>query len=189
MEIKEVPLYPANRATGSKQPPRARLTRKPILRTFTKKSSGKRRIKPKKWKFKKTELAECDSAFSKEIIARDGHCMFPGCQATANLTNSHYIGRANWNTRFDPENCLTICIRHHFMDRDTAYEFQKARKDKQGWDGQYTLRMKVILGETGFNALLDRAAGSKSRKDAILETQKKYGLRQPVENSPENPAT
>lgn len=136
--------------------------------------------KKKPWKFVKTELSECDSAFSKEIIERDGHCLYPGCQATTNLTNSHYIGRSNWNTRFDPENCIALCIRHHFMDKDTAFEFQKARKERHGWDGQYTIFQRKFIGETRFNALLERAEGKKSRKDAILETQKKYGLRQPV---------
>lgn len=153
--------------------------RKP--RTLGKVSS---RPKKKAWKFVKTELAECDSAFSREIIARDGKCLYQGCGTTANLTNSHYIGRANWNTRFDPENCITLCIRHHFMDRDTAYEFQKARKEKHGWDGQYTIFQRNFFGETAFNALLERANGNKSRKDAILETQKKYGLRQPSETLP-----
>lgn len=143
------------------------------------KGKVKRLTKPK-WKFVKTQLEECDSAFSKEIIGRDGHCLFPGCEAQTNLTNSHYIGRSNWNTRFDPANCIALCIRHHFMDRDTAFEFQKARKEKHGWDGQYTIFQRNLLGETGFNALIERANGSKSRKDAIIETQKKYGLRQPL---------
>lgn len=160
-----------------------RPSRRRLIASRTRVKAKDRKVPAKRkkaWEFKKTELSECDSALSKEIIERDGKCMFPGCLAIKNLTNSHYIGRSNWNTRFDEENCLTICIRHHFMDRDTAYEFQKARKEKQGWDGQYTLRMKDILGETGFNALLQRAEGSKSRKEAILETQKKYNLRQQV---------
>lgn len=136
--------------------------------------------KKKAWKFKKTELSECDSAFSKEIIERDGRCLFPKCGTTSNLTNSHYIGRGNWNTRFDPENCIALCIRHHFMDRDTAFEFQKARSEKHGWDGQYTLFMMNRLGGEAWYELLTRAEGKRSRKEAILETQKKYGLRQPA---------
>lgn len=135
-------------------------------------------LKKSRWKFVKSHLAECDDAFSKEIIARDGKCLFPNCGTVKNLTCSHYIGRKNWNTRFDKKNCITICIRHHFMDRDTGYEFQKARKEKHGWDGQYTLHMKQILGEDGFAELLLRAAGNKTRKDSIIEAQKRYGLRQ-----------
>lgn len=162
---------------------RAYIKRKPQTKgklPSKKKVALKRQIKPK-WKFKKTELSECDSAFSREIIERDKHCLFPGCFVASNLTCSHYIGRANWNTRFDPENCITLCIRHHFMDRNTAYEFQKARKEKHGWDGRYTLFMQGRLGTLGWLRLLGRAEGNKSRKEAILETQKKYGLRQPLQ--------
>jgi len=65
------------------------------------------------------------------------------------------------------------------MDRNTGYEFQKARAEKEGWNGQYTLFMMNLLGGEGWYELLDRAEGNKSRKDSILETQKKYNLRQP----------
>ena len=169
----------------------SKLARKPlkrsgkgIQRTLTKKRTQKK-IKAKPWKFKKTELSECDSAFSREIIARDVHCMFPGCEKTDNLTCSHYIGRANWNTRFDPENCVALCIRHHFMDRNTAWEFQKARADIHGWHGQYTLFMQEWLGCAAWYELLDRSEGKKTRKEAILETQKRYNLRQPVDKPEE----
>lgn len=165
--------------------PRKRLQRKPMKRAVSKPKAHvkeKRAKKRKAWKFVKTELAECDSAFSKEIIARDKKCLYPNCQNTEKLTCSHYEGRSNWNTRFDPENCIALCLRHHFMDRDVGFEFQKARKPKHEWDGQYTIFMRQFLGEYRFNALLERAKGDKSRKDSITETQKKYHLRQPVEN-------
>lgn len=181
---------PRTTPTKRLKPRSAILKRKRMLPT-TKGSTSLKTPKPKKkiWKFKKTEVSECDSAFSKEILERDGHCLFPGCEARTNLTNSHYIGRSNWNTRFDPENCIALCIRHHFMDRDTAFEFQKAREEKHGWDGQYTLFQRKFIGETGFTALLERANEKKSRKDAIIEAQKKYGLRQPVDNAQTSPQT
>lgn len=159
------------------------LARKPLTRSRGK-IKPRKKAKSRAWKFKKTELAECDAAFAREIRERDGHCMYPGCQATENLTCSHYIGRANWNTRFNPENCITLCIRHHFMDRNTAYEFQKARENKEGWDGRYTLYMMELLRPVRWMALLERATGKKTRKQAILETQEKYGLRQPEKFSP-----
>lgn len=68
------------------------------------------------------------------------------------------------------------------MDRDTAWEFQKARLAKHGWDGQYTIFMVEWLGITSFIHLLLLAECKKTRKEAIIETQKKYNLRQPVEN-------
>lgn len=173
-EVVEVPV-------GRKTAPRRVLKRVPFKKAVSKKKKPLR-AKKKKCKFVKTELAECDSAFLKEIIARDKKCLFPNCQNTTKLTCSHYEGRSNWNTRFDKENCIALCIRHHFMDRDIGFEFQKARKPKHSWDGQYTLFMRQFLGEYRFNALLERAQQDKSRKEAILETQKKYNLRQPVDN-------
>lgn len=141
-------------------------------------------VKRKPWKFVKSHLQECDDAFAREIRQRDGRCLFPGCGTTRNLTCSHYIGRANWNTRFDPDNCITLCQTHHFWDKMIGWEFQKQRKGVRGcdWDGRYTLFMMSFLGETRWNALLERANGDKKRKDAILETQRKYNLRQPPED-------
>lgn len=159
--------------------PQKGLSRTTLVRKPTKIAKKPLKAKKKAWKFVKTALAECDSAFSKEILKRDGRCQFPHCGSFENLTCSHYIRRDNWNTRFDPLNCIALCTRHHFFDRDTAWEFQKARAEKHGWDGQYTLFMKRWLGEMGFCYLLERAEGKKSRKDAIIETQKKYNLRQP----------
>lgn len=159
------------------------LSRSGIKRAPRAKQKPPKKVKKKAWKFKKTELAECDAAFAREIRERDGECLYPDCHVTENLTCSHYIGRANWNTRFSYPNCIALCIRHHFMDRNTAYEFQKARVEKEGWDGQYTLFMKRLLGEENFKGLLQLAEANKTRKEAIIETQKKYNLRQPEEFS------
>lgn len=145
--------------------------------------------KKKAWKFVKTHLAECDDAVSKEIRERDKVCQYPGCGTTKNLTNSHYIGRKNWNTRFSLRNCLLICSHHHFFNRNVGYEFQKARKEKEGWDGIYTVHMKQLLGEEGFYDLIRESEGNKSRKEAILEAQKKYNLRQPIENENLSPGS
>lgn len=168
--------------------PRTRLVTKSSMRSTVKVPrtplKAKKKAKSKAWKFKPTELAECDAATSKEVRERDQVCQFPGCGTSENLTCSHYIGRGNWNTRFLLSNLLLICTRHHFFDRNVGYEFQKARKEKEGWDGQYTLHTKRILGEEGFSELIHTSQGKKTRKEAIIETQKKYGLRQPfIENN------
>ena len=169
---------------------KTRLARKPLKRTLgaglkRKRSVGTTKPKKKPWKFKQTELDECDAAFSREIRERDKKCQFPGCQVEdfEKLQCSHYIGRAIWNTRFDPQNCIALCWFHHFKSKDLGYEYQKQRVEKHGWDGQYTIFQRNFLGEKGFNDLLERAEGNKSRKQAILETQQKYGLRQPTEQS------
>lgn len=158
----------------------AKGTKRPLK---TNSAPPRRTTKPKKkaWKFVKSHLQECDEAFSLEIRTRDGYCLFPGCGTTNNLTNSHYFGRGNWNTRFDADNCITLCQTHHFWDKMIGWEFQKQRVGVKGcdWDGRYTVFMQNILGETRWQALLDRANEKKSRKEAILETQKKYNIRQP----------
>lgn len=129
----------------------------------------KARVKAKKWKFKKSILTTADSRFSEKIRARDGYCQFPYCGRTDQLTCSHYIGRAKWPTRFDEENCITLCRTHHYWDKDIGWEFQKQRKGEKGcdWDGRYTLFMKKWLGEDGFNALMERSKLSTSRATAI----------------------
>lgn len=144
-------------------------------------SKKKKPLKAKKWKFVKTHLQECDDSFSREIRQRDGRCVFLGCEKTTDLTCSHYIGRSNWNLRFDEENADTLCTTHHFWDKTIGWEYQKQRKGEKGcdWDGRYTVYMRNKLGTEGFTALMERSKGNKSRKEAILETQKKYGLRQP----------
>jgi len=177
--LKKSPLRKKRTLVGSSSSLRTKRT----LQGQTK--PNKRTLKPKKkvWKFKKTELNECDSAFSREIRQRDGRCMFPGCPVEdfASLQASHYFGRANWNTRFDPENMIALCMFHHFRSKDLGYEYQKQRVEKHGWDGRYTLRQKEILGDEGFQQLVTRSEGKKTRKEAIIETQKRYGLRQPIE--------
>lgn len=125
-------------------------------------------LKKPKWKFKKTELKKLDTHFSEKIRRRDGNCFFPGCTVSdfASLQNSHYIGRAVWATRFDPDNCISLCWFHHFKSKDLGYEYQKQRKEKQGWDGQYTIHMKRILGDR-FQDLIDRSESGVKRKDAM----------------------
>jgi hypothetical protein len=175
--LKKAPLRKKNTL---KCVPGALRAKKPVTGQI---GANKKLSKPKKkaWKFVKTHLVECDDVFSREVRDRDRHCLFPGCETTYHLTCSHYIGRANWNTRFDEDNCITLCTTHHFWDKTIGWEYQKQRKGVKGcdWDGRYTLFMMSFLGETRWNALLERAKGEKTRKEAILETQKKYNLRQP----------
>lgn len=140
-----------------------------------------RAFKKPKWKFKKSELNKLDSHFSRKIRLRDGRCMFggfPGCSISdiSKLQCSHYEGRQRWETRFDENNCIALCMFHHFMSKLYGYEFQKQREELHGFDGQYTKRMKELLGETAFWALITKE--KQSRKDAM------ENYKQDVENSP-----
>lgn len=108
-------------------------------------------------KIPKSLLKRADEVFSLKIRARDGHCQFPGCQSTNTLQCSHYIGRATKSTRFDEDNCITLCWYHHYKSKDLGFEYQKQTKEKHGFDGQYTLFMRRHLGKEGLAKLNRRS--------------------------------
>lgn len=116
-----------------------------------------RQVLPKKRKWSKNALKTADSIFSKKIIARDKHCLFPDCTRATELTCSHYIGRANKSTRFYEDNCIALCWFHHYGSKLLGFEYQKQRIPNQEWDGRYTIFMKEWLGEKRFLSLLKKS--------------------------------
>lgn len=70
-------------------------------------------------------------------------------------TNSHYFGRGAQNTRFEPQNCDTLCYPCHVL-----------------WGSQNKEEYKVFkihqLGETGFARLL-LASNTYRKKDYVSE--------------------
>lgn len=122
--------------------------------------------KPKAWSLKRAH-----DEFSLWIRQRDGGCRYPGCQVKdiKKLQNSHYVGRAHKATAFLPENCISLCGKHHFFDKLIGFEYQKQTKEGQGYDGQYTLFMKEWLGVARFEALCALGRTVKKQYDAILE--------------------
>ena len=142
------------RAIGKKRGQGAKKTRKTI------KDTG-----PKIWTLKRA-----DKAFSTMIRNRDGKCMHPiGCEVRdiKKLQCSHFIGRSRKSTRFDPDNCITLCWLHHYKDKMLGYEYQKQTREKHGFDGQYTLFMKRWLGEERYHALQQRSEQSIKQKLSI----------------------
>ncbi len=127
-----------------------------------------KRHKKSKWSTK-SALKKADTLFSNEIRARDGKCLFPGCKVTdpKKLQNSHYIGRAVSSTRFDPDNCIALCWLHHFKDKMLGFEYQKQTLEEHGWDGQYTIFMRNLLGPERYLALRARALESVKRTDMV----------------------
>lgn len=137
------------------------------LPTAPKRPVVKRKLKSGVWTLKKA-----DTHFSKQIRARDGKCMHPmGTEDCVMLQNSHYIGRAVKSTRFDPENCVTICWFHHYKSKDLGFEYQKQTIEKHGFDGQYTMFMRKFLGERRFTELMKRAKQQVKPKQAIKDYQ------------------
>lgn len=122
-------------------------------------------------------LKKADAKFSGEIRARDKRCMHPmGSMYCTLLQNSHFIGRATKSTRFDPENCVTICWYHHYKSKDLGFEYQKQTIEKHGFDGQYTIFMKKYLGNEKYAALIERSKLSLKQNAAIKQYQSSYPL-------------
>ena len=112
-------------------------------------------------------LDPADIAFSKAIRLRDGKCMRCGSMVRLNLegmpashTTSHYFGRGNENTRFDPENCDCLCLGCHQI---------WASKDRE----DYRLFKIAQLGEEGFESLFLRSKHivKKDRKMALIQSR------------------
>lgn len=166
MNVTETSYLPSKRLSKKSlvRKPGSGLKRKPGA---LKRTTAPRKVSSKKPKVR-TNLSLADELFSQRIIARDGKCLFPECRSNSRLTTSHYHGRGKFSTRFDEKNCITLCQYHHYMSRVLGYEFQKQRKEKHGWDGQYTLFMKNWLGEEEFSALDARAKRTIKQSKAIL---------------------
>jgi len=111
--------------------------------------------KPKFWSIKKA-----DDQFSLYIRERDGKCMRCGkLRDKSNpLTCSHFWARQHKATRFDPENCVSLCWmpchKYHW------------EKEKQGDYRDFMLRW---LGQDRYNQLEKRARSTKPQLDAIIE--------------------
>jgi len=98
------------------------------------------------------KLDAADKTFSLFIRLRDKACVRCGRQgeddrngdAIIGLQCSHFFGRGNESTRFDPENCDTLCMGCHQYWGSRNHEDYRDFKVKQ-------------LGEKGFKDLRTRA--------------------------------
>lgn len=111
---------------------------------------------------------KADLMFSLWIRQRDGMCMHPRCtrkwdRDTKGMQNSHFFGRGEWATRFDPENCDTAHKGCHL------YQWEKTKNT------EYKEFKINQLGKKKFNALEKKVKDSKkfgaytSHSDRILE--------------------
>ena len=103
-------------------------------------------VKSKLW-----SSAKADQMFSRWIRARDKRCFFCPNPATQ---NSHFWGRANSATRYDPENCDGICGGCHMRHEGNKQGLYREMKIKQ-------------LGQAGYDALQKRAYSIVKRSSAI----------------------
>lgn len=112
----------------------------------------------------KTKLRKSDKMLSQLIRERDGW-MCKACGGKSKnyehnrqgLHCSHYYSRGRENTRFDFDNCISLCTYHHN---------QWGHGDKRG---DYTEYMIERLGQKGFEELTKRSRTYKKRNDAEME--------------------
>lgn len=110
--------------------------------------------------------AKADQAFSRYIRDRDHVCIFRLSSAARDkrykdCTNkatqaSHYWGRANSATRYDPDNVDGICGGCHMRHEGNKHDLYRDIKLYQ-------------LGEGGYKELEQRARSIKKRSEAIKE--------------------
>jgi 5-methylcytosine-specific restriction endonuclease McrA len=104
-----------------------------------------------------------DRKFSDYIRKRDGKCI--RCGKISNLQCSHFWSRIHSSTRFDPENCDTLCYPCHYGNLD-GWEYDQA--------GAYRDFKIKQLGLKKFNKLDKKHRQFKQRHKAIKEFMKKY---------------
>ena len=112
----------------------------------TRRMSGPTRIEP--WTSNKADIL-----FSRYIRERDKKCFFCPNPATQ---CSHFWGRGNSATRYDPENADGICGGCHMR-----HEGQK--------QGLYREKKIAQLGQERYDALEKRARGIMKRSAAITQ--------------------
>lgn len=99
-------------------------------------------------------MDEADHRMSRYIIARDRKCLVTG--GTEFLTCSHYQGRGNMATRFDPKNLICLDLWTH----------ERFEADKQGG---YKNLMIALIGQEECDFLEAKAKTVMKKEDAIIE--------------------
>jgi len=111
---------------------------------------------------KRGKTRKTDEMFSNYIRTRDGwKCL--ACAKSKDYSNnrqglhcSHYWGCGRENTRFDVENCISLCTYHHIY----AWGHGDGRNE-------YTAFMIKRLGQEGFDKLDVRAHITKKQDDKL----------------------
>ncbi len=99
-------------------------------------------------------MDKADEYFSKWIRERDPFCFF--CHVNPSRQNSHFWGRGNKATRYDPLNCDGVCGGCHMDNEGSKQGLYRDLKIKQ-------------LGKKGYEALEKRGRSIMKLSDAIAE--------------------
>lgn len=80
-------------------------------------SEANRKKQKKKTSVKKKERNLNDTAWSLSVKQRDGFkCVY--CGATTYLNSHHIFSRNNLTTRYDLDNGITLCAKHHTFSKE-----------------------------------------------------------------------
>jgi len=112
--------------------------------------TGKRMI----YGVKVWSLKRADTEFSQWLRSKFDYtcemCGFYEPAPTQRIQCSHYIGRSNKATRYDPDNCDVLCATcHHKMEDLKQYDYRDWKINKMGEEAHTALRQKgnTSLGE------------------------------------------
>lgn len=100
-----------------------------------------------KTKKRKSELKICDDLRSKLVKIRAGfRCEY--CWDTKYLNSHHIFTRNNYSTRYDLDNGICLCSKHHtlnssFSAHKTPMEFSEWIMEKRGRDRYDRLKLKT----------------------------------------------
>lgn len=133
---------------------------------FIKRERAKKELKIAKFKERKRKKKEkhiwtfkkADTKFSEYIRNRDGKCL--RCGKTKFLQNSHFFSRIHYATRYDPDNCITLCYGCHYGNQK-GWEYDQA--------GEYRDFMIARLGVERYNKLVEKHKQFKTKRVALLE--------------------
>lgn len=102
------------------------------------------------------KASTADNKFSKFIRNRDKKCV--RCGGIKNLQCSHFFSRVHWSTRYDRDNCITICYPCHYGNLN-GWEYDQA--------GEYQDFMIKKLGKNKFKALKEKHYQQITKREAI----------------------
>jgi Bacteriophage Lambda NinG protein len=110
------------------------------------------------------KASTADTKFSEIIRKRDGKCVRCG-KKEGRLQNSHYWSRVHWATRFNLDNCDTLCWACHYgNEKGWEYDIQ----------GEYQDYMIKKLGQQGYDRLKILHNQPIKKRVAIQNFQENY---------------
>lgn len=97
------------------------------------------------------KIDRADECFSRYIRLRDMKCMRCGTKVQlsdkglpVSHQNSHYFGRGREGTRFEPDNCDTLCHGcHRFWEKEDREAYRQFKVKQLGEDRHASLQLQA----------------------------------------------